>query len=1009
MAIYDKFADSPERIKIEGQEVTIQFIRNGDGTATIKWNIPNIAGCAVDELAYDGIVITVSERPANYVTTSPKDGTYYNADPTFDSDLHTGDKIDSANVVGAFYHDKTTTELTVTDVADKTPYYVSGYAVDNVGNYHREGVHAYSIPTGQAETDKSEPETPGFHDLQIDTPEGISVKTRTGLATAQQYELKMEINGRCFEFNDLLGSDMQTYEDMADTINKRLKLLVDPLLGPEFPNTGGYVVDVANEKVFEWDGSQNVEQPAIFLDTDPAMPVLGTYWYKPSTDELRIRESSGWTLVTAIIAYPTNPSQPSDGTIWLDKVLQSNGDLDETNTMAWMWEHNTWCKQPLIISTRNPLLPPVLTSGDYWYNSTTGEVFRRDPDTRSWVEVDPIVWDTDPNTIADANYWYSSNTELAYIRNAGVWDEVSPIRYEERNAEGDLDNPVALHYWFIPSEQRLFQRNAANDAWVEINVIISFNDPAVRSSCDTWWDDGTDLFYVWDEVNSEWDQVNSFTQSATDPALPPQLEDGTLWYNPETEVMQKITGLNCSNVTYICYGFDPTNPPVGTIWHDTTNQLWYIWDGTEFVAISVIVDEQDPYGVSDGIFWYDTANNVLYLRVAGAWVQQTFSTESLAPEVGTFFFNTVTCVLYKWNGTAWVEDCGLAKVVLKFNREVCLNDAPNTGDLFSPFNDFEKYGRDIIQFQTCETGCDQRIEVDHSSTVFTQLQHPIIRYSPATGRSVNEAGPMYKELGVGTDGSPDERRKLQQQIRVSLGSLGIQVELTKEQLDECIDNALLKIRKYSSYAYEHVLFFLDVFPNQQKYSLTNKCVGFNKITNINVIHRTRGGFLGAGIGGFGGNDIFAYSALQNLYTTGTFDMLSYHLVSSYIEDLQYLFADQLVYTFYEDTRVLSFHQVFYRNERVLLDAFIEVPEQKLITNRYLSLWIKKWAIAEAKMILSQVRGKFQSLPGPNGSTVLNAQELITQAENEMAQLNEELYDRSMQDHNSDVMSQFYHG
>jgi hypothetical protein len=128
-----------------------------------------------------------------------------------------------------------------------------------------------------------------------------------------------------------------------------------------------------------------------------------------------------------------------------------------------------------------------------------------------------------------------------------------------------------------------------------------------------------------------------------------------------------------------------------------------------------------------------------------------------------------------------------------------------------------------------------------------------------------------------------------------------------------------------------------------------------------------------------------------------------------MEDLQYIFADQLVYTFYEDSRQLNFHQVFYHNERLLLDAFIELPEQRLIVHRQLALWIKKWSIAEAKMILSQVRGKFQSLPGPNGSTVLNSQELITQAEQEMAQLNEELMDRSMQDHNSDVMSQFYHG
>ena len=251
MAIYDKFADSPNRLKIEGQEVTVKLVRNGDGTATISWNIPNIAGCAVDELAYDGIVITVSSKPANYITTSPQNGTYYTADPTFDTDLHSGDSINVANVVGAFYHDRTTTSITVTDVIDKTPYYVSAYAVDQVGNYHREGVHAYSLPTLQDEADKSEAEQPSTHDVQVDTPEGITVKELTGLDTGTDYTLKLLINTVCYTFTDLRGSDMQTYEDMAATINSKLKLLVDPLLGPQYPNEGKYYVEVANEKVYK--------------------------------------------------------------------------------------------------------------------------------------------------------------------------------------------------------------------------------------------------------------------------------------------------------------------------------------------------------------------------------------------------------------------------------------------------------------------------------------------------------------------------------------------------------------------------------------------------------------------------------------------------------------------------------------------------------------------------------------------------------------------------------------
>ena len=81
----------------------------------------------------------------------------------------------------------------------------------------------------------------------------------------------------------------------------------------------------------------------------------------------------------------------------------------------------------------------------------------------------------------------------------------------------------------------------------------------------------------------------------------------------------------------------------------------------------------------------------------------------------------------------------------------------------------------------------------------------------------------------------------------------------------------------------------------------------------------------------------------------------------------------------------------------MVDAYIERPEQDLISNRETRDWIKRWAIAESKMMLSQIRGKYQSLPGPGGNTVLNSQELITQAENEKADLLEELNFMGMQD------------
>jgi hypothetical protein len=200
------------------------------------------------------------------------------------------------------------------------------------------------------------------------------------------------------------------------------------------------------------------------------------------------------------------------------------------------------------------------------------------------------------------------------------------------------------------------------------------------------------------------------------------------------------------------------------------------------------------------------------------------------------------------------------------------------------------------------------------------------------------------------------------------------------------------LRKYGGHAYKREMFFLDMMPNQQIYELRDRCVGFHKIVGVNAVYRLRSAFLR---GAYSGYDIYGYAALKQLYTLGTFDTLSFHLVSGFIEELEHLFATRITFQWIERTRELKMYNSVHAMERVLIDAHIERTEQDLITDRETSLWIQRWAVAEAKMALSQSRGKFQSLPGPNGSTVLNAQELITQSEAEKAVLMEELEDASM--------------
>ena len=149
-----------------------------------------------------------------------------------------------------------------------------------------------------------------------------------------------------------------------------------------------------------------------------------------------------------------------------------------------------------------------------------------------------------------------------------------------------------------------------------------------------------------------------------------------------------------------------------------------------------------------------------------------------------------------------------------------------------------------------------------------------------------------------------------------MGAPTVKIELSKSNLDICIDNAIMMIRKYSGYGYKRGFFFLDMKRNQQNYELTDKCVGFNKIVKVTGAYRLRSGFLK---GAYTGYDIYGYAALKQLYTLGSFDILSFHLVSSFIEELENIFATRLTFQWIEKTRELRLYNAVYANERILLD------------------------------------------------------------------------------------------
>ena len=949
MGSFDSFADSSFHIKTEGEKITLTF-KEGipvSGQGTVQWNVPESAhGCqSPKEGTYCGIVIVVNETPVG-VTHIPEDGKVYVADPTADANLHTGDKIGSALVVGAIYEgekkargEPLTTELVISNLVPNKAYYVAAYASDCQFRYHSDGVRAYSNSYGNPD----EPDLPASQTVMVGGSTGIIGTDGTGLIPGETYEFDILLDDTYPDRTNevpytitIQGTDVGTYDDLIFQLNKQLAILENPPQSPVPPNLDGYFWNVVSEELFQFDGSNHNKIDDVLVEpTDPAAPVSGDYWYNPVTKVLQrwdIPSVGVWNVVP-IIEYHQDPT-----------VLECD-DYWYNGTDAYKWNGSTWCESILFDQLIDPAAVPVLDCGTFWYNETSMELFEWNVEQLTWNQKDAIYWDVAPNALAVNTYWFDLGSEDLFQWDGAVFNLLAVINQVE-----EPTSPAPNVYWFNPELEELKQWNDPLTVWEDRDVLVWDGDPTVVASCDLWWRSTDDVLFVWDSVDLEWDQVVSFTQSTIDPSLAAVLEVDTLWYN--SVILQKWDGTQWLPVTFINFPTDPTQPVNGTAWYNPTTNVWNIWD-TPLVGVWNVVDpvdsENDPFAIPTGIFWFDSTNNLLFVRNGIIWQSVMYSTIPFTPALNERWFDSTNCKLMEWNGTEWVEVVGLITAAIDPNG--------------------------CVTFTTTQKGSNMCVMIDElSDSLFSAINGAVIK-PPRYGFDGLSGTPSYDQLGVGDDGTPDERRELMESIRAQLGYPVIEVELTQYQMDTAIQGAIESLRKRSSIPYRRGFFFLDVQPGQQRYQLTNRSIGYHKIVNVTSMHRFTSAFLSSAHGA----GVYGQIVLQHLYNMGTFDLTSFHLVAQYVEQLEHLFATRLTFTFDETSRNLDIYSSFARPERVMMDCAIERTEQDLLRDRFAKSWIERYALSECMLMLAQIRGKYSTLPGAGGGVSLNAQDLMSMA------------------------------
>lgn len=934
------YNDTPFQIEHEGQTIDLTFTKTTPDTATIKWNIPAPAvGCGDDQGAYNGIVITMDDKSV-LNGQRPVNATYYTADPTADTELHAGDKIGDAVVVGAFYDDDTTTSLEVSDIVPNRPYYFSAYAVDKQGRYHRDGVHAYSLEWAKETKDR---DYPGYQEVRVLGPHSKKVDIRTmkepvtgtlhgqwtGLPVDKSYILKAHTDKLGTTDIEIEGATAQTYEDFVKQFNEKLALAIAPSMNAGAPNIGNQYVDVANKRLYTWNGTTYDITPVLFDSDFPNNIQDDDYWFKPSTNTLQQRVLGEWEECDFYVYHkPFNSLDGSD--FWI------NGN------QAMAWEGTTWCSRPLVTSPIDPSLSTTPSTGAFWYNTEDGIMYMWDDQGLCWKPVNVIFHETDPNTMEDGALWYNTSTHVLYVRTAGAWvkstasDATLPPRVP---ADGTL--------WVDVANDIVKQYDFTAKTWVKADVIYWGADPTNRKSCDKWWQSvgNTNKVFVWDFINSVWVESLSFTESAIDPR-DPQLPVNQIWNRTDGHYFL-WDGMEWTEIAAIEIAHDPRTPVLDEILK--IGSSWSKWNGSAWISMLVDSNEVDPSALPAGTYWYDTTARQLKLFNGLTWSAVQFSIRPQVPAIGTRYYDTVENKLKEWKSGKWVD----ATLPLR----ATINELNN------------------LMFIAETTGSASCVAVEFMQD-YRDVAKPWFYVQPAIpGSDAISDVPSYKQLGVGTDGSVDERREVINAILTDLGMGSVTVELTKAALERCIDSALETLRQKSSASVKRGFMFMEIQEDKQTYILSSKRSDYDKISQVNGVFRVRGGRIGSN----SYNDPFEQSMIQQLYFAGSFDLLSYHLLSAYNELLNEMFANNLMFTWNEYNRTLMLHQYMRSKERVLLDVMVERTEQDLLVDRYTRPWLIKFATAKAMMILAEVRGKYASLPGAGGGVSLNASDLRGQA------------------------------
>jgi hypothetical protein len=196
----------------------------------------------------------------------------------------------------------------------------------------------------------------------------------------------------------------------------------------------------------------------------------------------------------------------------------------------------------------------------------------------------------------------------------------------------------------------------------------------------------------------------------------------------------------------------------------------------------------------------------------------------------------------------------------------------------------------------------------------------------------------------------------------------------------------MRYRQRSQNSTEESFGFITLQVDQNEYFMPKEVMEVRQLFRRSIGSRSGGGDGGSLFEPFN----LAYSNTYLLSSSNMGGMGTYFAFASYQNLVGKMFGSFINFDYNPTSKKLRIAQRPRTEESVLAWMYNYRPDFNLFQDNYAGIWIKDYALANAKVMLGEAREKFATIAGPQGGTTLNGTALKSEGNAMIEKLDLEL-------------------